>query len=124
MIRFPGVAAAANVTYLTMQVRKGDADVRAMVVGIAPGRSVELSRVMLGGAGPLPQGHAAPRLMVPLGPQGPVVAISTAAETAFVIDPMPALNGQPASDGTRLRGGRPLRVGLLRSSLGLQRIRR
>ncbi|MBL0222720.1 MAG: ABC transporter permease [Xanthomonadales bacterium] len=33
----PGVAMAANVTYLTMQVRKGDSDVRAMVVGIAPG---------------------------------------------------------------------------------------
>ncbi len=33
----PGVAAAANVTYLTMQVRKGSNDVRAMVVGIAPG---------------------------------------------------------------------------------------
>ena len=33
----PGVAMAANVTYLTMQVRKGDADVRAMVVGISPG---------------------------------------------------------------------------------------
>jgi putative ABC transport system permease protein len=33
----PGVAEAANITYLTMQVRKGDADVRAMVVGIAPG---------------------------------------------------------------------------------------
>lgn len=33
----PGVAQAANVTYLTMQVRKGDIDVRAMVVGIAPG---------------------------------------------------------------------------------------
>ncbi len=33
----PGVAQAANVTYLTMQVRKGDRDVRAMVVGIAPG---------------------------------------------------------------------------------------
>ena len=33
----PGVAMAANVTYLTMQVRKGDTDVRAMVVGIAPG---------------------------------------------------------------------------------------
>jgi putative ABC transport system permease protein len=35
--RCPGVARAANVTYLTMQVRKGEADVRAMVVGIAPG---------------------------------------------------------------------------------------
>jgi putative ABC transport system permease protein len=33
----PGVAQATNVTYLTMQVRKGDSDVRAMVVGIAPG---------------------------------------------------------------------------------------
>ncbi|HPE70729.1 ABC transporter permease [Arenimonas caeni] len=33
----PGVEEASNVTYLTMQVRKGEADVRAMVVGIAPG---------------------------------------------------------------------------------------
>ncbi len=33
----PGVAAAANVTYLTMQVRRGSDDVRALVVGIAPG---------------------------------------------------------------------------------------
>ena len=30
----PGVARAANVTYLTMQVRKGNTDVRAMVTGI------------------------------------------------------------------------------------------
>lgn len=33
----PGVEEASNVTYLTMQVRKGESDVRAMVVGIAPG---------------------------------------------------------------------------------------
>ena len=33
----PGVAQAANVTYLTMQVGKGEQDVRAMVVGIAAG---------------------------------------------------------------------------------------
>ncbi len=33
----PGVAQAANVTYLTMQVRKDDRDVRAMVVGISAG---------------------------------------------------------------------------------------
>jgi putative ABC transport system permease protein len=33
----PGVEQVANVTYLTMQVRKGNTDVRAMVVGIAPG---------------------------------------------------------------------------------------
>lgn len=33
----PGVAAAANVTYLTMQVRKGAEDVRALVVGVTGG---------------------------------------------------------------------------------------
>ncbi|WP_256645125.1 ABC transporter permease [Thermomonas paludicola] len=33
----PGVAQAANITYLTMQVRQGQRDVRAMVVGIASG---------------------------------------------------------------------------------------
>lgn len=32
-----GVQAAANITYLTMQVRKSDTDVRAMVVGVAMG---------------------------------------------------------------------------------------
>ena len=41
LLAMPGVARAANVTYLTMQVRKGESggesDVRAMVVGIAPG---------------------------------------------------------------------------------------
>jgi putative ABC transport system permease protein len=35
----PGVAEAANVTYLTMQVRHGGRDVRAMVVGIVPGEA-------------------------------------------------------------------------------------
>lgn len=39
----PGVAEAFNVTYLTMQVRNGEVDVRAMVVGIAPGRSGAIS---------------------------------------------------------------------------------
>jgi putative ABC transport system permease protein len=38
ILAMPGIAQAANVTYLTMQVRKGERDVRAMVVGIAPGR--------------------------------------------------------------------------------------
>ena len=33
----PGVAEAANVTYLTMQIGRGEKDVRAMVVGIAAG---------------------------------------------------------------------------------------
>ncbi len=37
ILAMPGVALAANVTYLTMQIRKGEADVRAMVVGISPG---------------------------------------------------------------------------------------
>lgn len=32
----PGVSEATNVTYLTMQVQKGERDVRVMVVGIAP----------------------------------------------------------------------------------------
>lgn len=35
----PGVARAANVTYLTMQVRQGERDVRAMVTGVAAGES-------------------------------------------------------------------------------------
>jgi len=33
----PGIARAASVTYLTMQVREGERDVRAMVVGVVPG---------------------------------------------------------------------------------------
>ncbi|WP_119963931.1 ABC transporter permease [Simplicispira lacusdiani] len=37
IVALPGVLEAANVTYLTMQVRKDGSDVRAMVVGIAPG---------------------------------------------------------------------------------------
>ena len=37
LLAMPGVDRAANVTYLTMQVRQGEKDVRAMVVGIAPG---------------------------------------------------------------------------------------
>jgi putative ABC transport system permease protein len=37
ILAMPGVARAANVTYLTMQVRQGGRDVRSMVVGIVPG---------------------------------------------------------------------------------------
>lgn len=37
ILGMPGVARASNVTYLTMQVRHGETDVRAMVVGIVPG---------------------------------------------------------------------------------------
>ena len=36
ILAMPGVDDAANVTYLTMQVRQGNRDVRAMVVGIVP----------------------------------------------------------------------------------------
>ncbi len=39
ILAMPGIDAAANVTYLTMQVQRGKEDVRAMVVGIAPGES-------------------------------------------------------------------------------------
>lgn len=38
ILGMPGIAQAANVTYLTMQVHKGDIDVRAMVVGFEPGQ--------------------------------------------------------------------------------------
>ena len=38
ILAMPGIAQAANVTYLTTQVRKGERDVRAMVVGISPGK--------------------------------------------------------------------------------------
>lgn len=37
ILAMPGVAQAANVTYLTMQARNGEKEVRTMVVGIAPG---------------------------------------------------------------------------------------
>ncbi|MBI3149599.1 MAG: ABC transporter permease [Betaproteobacteria bacterium] len=36
LLALPGVRAAANVTYLTMQLKRGAREVRAMVVGIAP----------------------------------------------------------------------------------------
>ena len=36
ILGMPGVARAANVTYLTMQVRQNNRDVRAMIVGIIP----------------------------------------------------------------------------------------
>ena len=39
LLTLPGVAEAANVTYLTMQVRQGGRDVRAMVVGTVPGEA-------------------------------------------------------------------------------------
>lgn len=38
ILTMSGVAQAANITYLTMQVRKGGKDVRAMIVGIASGK--------------------------------------------------------------------------------------
>ncbi len=44
----PGVSRAANVTYLTMQVRLGNTDVRAMVVGFEPGRPGEPGYLVAG----------------------------------------------------------------------------
>ena len=43
-----GVARAANVTYLTMQVRAGDSEVRAMVVGFEPGQPGEPGYLVAG----------------------------------------------------------------------------
>jgi len=48
ILGLPGVAQAANVTYLVMQVRKGDAEVRAMVVGFEPGEPGEPAYLMAG----------------------------------------------------------------------------
>ncbi|HPX89088.1 MAG TPA: ABC transporter permease [Methylophilaceae bacterium] len=48
IVGMPGIANAANVTYLTMQVRKGSADVRTMVVGFEPGKPGE-PRYLLAG---------------------------------------------------------------------------
>ncbi len=44
----PGVSRAANVTYLTMQVRLGNTDVRAMVVGFEPGQPGEPGYLIAG----------------------------------------------------------------------------
>jgi len=43
-----GVAQASNVTYLTMQVRQGERDVRAMVVGFVPGQPGEPAYLVAG----------------------------------------------------------------------------
>jgi putative ABC transport system permease protein len=48
ILGLPGVARAANVTYLTMQVRRGDSDVRAMVVGFEPGQPGEPGYLVAG----------------------------------------------------------------------------
>ena len=48
LLTLPGVARAANVTYLTMQVRRGNQDVRAMVVGFEPGQPGEPEYLVAG----------------------------------------------------------------------------
>ena len=48
LLGLPGVARAANVTYLTMQVRHQRSDVRAMVVGIEPGQPGEPAYLLAG----------------------------------------------------------------------------
>ncbi len=48
ILAVPGVDRAANVTYLTMQVRQGEHDVRAMVVGIIPNSPGEPSHLLAG----------------------------------------------------------------------------
>ena len=48
LLALPGVSRAANVTYLTMQVRLDNTDVRAMVVGFEPGQPGEPSYLIAG----------------------------------------------------------------------------
>ena len=48
ILGMPGVAQASNVTYLTMQVRKGNTDARAMVVGFNPGQPGEPGHLIAG----------------------------------------------------------------------------
>jgi len=48
LLGMPGVAQAANVTYLTMQVRHGDTDSRTMVVGFEPGQPGEPGYLVAG----------------------------------------------------------------------------
>ena len=48
LLGLPGVARAANVTYLSMQVRQGNTDVRAMVVGVTPGQPGEPGYLVAG----------------------------------------------------------------------------
>ena len=48
ILGLPGVAQAANVTYLTMQVRRGNTDMRAMVVGFEPGQPGEPGYLVAG----------------------------------------------------------------------------
>ncbi len=55
LLGLPGVARAANVTYQTLQLRRGGADVRAMVVGIVPGQPGEPDYLVAGR--PLTRSH-------------------------------------------------------------------
>jgi putative ABC transport system permease protein len=48
VLGLPGVAQAASVTYLTMQVRHGDTDERTMVVGFEPGQPGEPAYLLAG----------------------------------------------------------------------------
>ncbi len=48
LLALPGVSRAANVTYLTMQVRLGNTDVRARVVGFEPGQPGEPGYLVAG----------------------------------------------------------------------------
>lgn len=48
LLGLPGVARAASVTYLIMQARKGNSDVRVMVVGFEPGQPGEPGYLVAG----------------------------------------------------------------------------
>ena len=51
----PGVAMAANITYLNMQVQRGSDEARAMVVGIEPGKPGSPTHLVAGR--PMTRGH-------------------------------------------------------------------
>ncbi|MFN3845649.1 MAG: hypothetical protein ACK4RZ_07485 [Paracoccaceae bacterium] len=84
---------------------------------VRSGEAVAMSRVLLGPTSapvlpmdPETEDQVQTRLLVPMGSFGPMMAVVPSVQTAFTLDPVMALNGQPPMDGTRLRGGVPVRV--------------
>ncbi|MFN7222638.1 MAG: hypothetical protein ACK4MS_01305 [Paracoccaceae bacterium] len=84
---------------------------------VRTGEPVAMSRVLLGPTSapvlpidPEAEDQVQTRLLVPMGRFGPMMAVVPSVQTAFTLDPVMALNGQPPMDGTRLRGGVPVRV--------------
>ncbi len=84
---------------------------------VRAGDAVAMSRVLLGptsapvlSSDPGAEDQVQTRLLVPVGRFGQMMAVVPSGQTAFLLEPVMALNGQPPMDGTRLRGGVPVRV--------------